>query len=189
MVQDYSFPTDKYVLIGKISKAHGLKGELKIIAFSGESQSITRHRKLVLISPQNQLSPVFKVLSTRAGNKEVITLLEGVTDRNQAEGFTGCGVLVEKTELPDPGEARFYLHELEGLQVRTEDGRVLGKVAGFFDNGIQDILVVKDAVEEFLIPLIPGIIVERNKEVLIIAPPPGLLEINKGSGKKGKISP
>ncbi len=188
-MDDYSFPTDKYVLIGKISKAHGLKGELKIIAFSGESLSITRHRKLVLISPQSQLSPVFNVLNTRAGNKEVITLLEGLTDRNQAEGFSGYGVLVEKTDLPDPGDNSFYLHELEGLQVRTEDGRVLGIVDGFFDNGSQDILVVKDTVDEFLIPLIPGMIVERNTEVLIIAPPPGLLEINKDSGKKGKVSP
>ncbi len=188
-MDDYSFPTDKYVLIGKISKAHGLKGELKIIAFSGESQSITQHRKLILISTQSQLSPALTVLSTRAGNKEVITRLEGITDRTQAEGYCGCGVLVEKADLPAPGDDSFYLHELEGLQVRTEDGRILGKVDGFFDNGIQDILVVKDRGDEFLIPLIPGMIVERNQEILIIAPPPGLLEINEGSGNKGKTSP
>ena len=188
-MDDYSFPTDKYVLIGKISKAHGLKGELKIIAFSGESQSITQHRKLILVSTQSQLSPALTVLGTRAGNKEVITRLEGITDRNQAERYCGYGVLVEKADLPVPGDDSFYLHELEGLQVRTEDGRVLGKVDGFFDNGIQDILVIKDSVDEFLIPLIPGMIVERNEEVLIIAPPPGLLEINTSSGKKGKRSP
>jgi 16S rRNA processing protein RimM len=189
MTDDYSFPADKYVLIGKISKAHGLKGELKIIAFSGESQSITQHKKLILVSTQGQLSPAFNVLSTRAGNREVITRLEGVTDRNQAEEICGCGVLVEKDDLPDPGNDSFYLHELEGIEVRTEDDRVLGKVTGFFDNGIQDILVVKGTKDEFLIPLIPGMIVERNMEVLIIAPPPGLLEINSDPGTKGKVSP
>lgn len=188
-MDNYSFPTEEYVLIGKIGKAHGLKGELKIIPFSGESQSITQHRKLTLVSPQGQLYPSVNVLSTRAGNKEVITRLEDVADRNQAEELCGCGVLVQKKDLPDLEGDGFYLHELDGIQVRTEDGRVLGKVDGFFDNGVQDILVVKDTKDEFLIPLIPGMIVERNKEYLVIAPPPGLLELNTGHGDKGNLSP
>ena len=189
MADDYTFPTEKYVLIGKISKAHGLKGELKIIAFSGQSQSITQHRELILVSTQGQLSPAFKVLQSRPGNREVITRLEGVSDRNQAEELCGCGVLVEKGALPELGDDEFYLHELDGIQVRTADGRMLGRVTGFFDNGIQDILIVKDSKDEFLIPLIPGMIVERNAEVLIIAPPPGLLQMNSAPGKKGNVSP
>jgi 16S rRNA processing protein RimM len=185
MTDDYSFPTEEYVLIGKIGKAHGLKGELKIIPFSGEPQSISQHSELTLVSPRGKLSPVLKVLSTRPGNKEVITRLEDVADRDQAEYLCGYGVLVQKEDLPDPGDDRFYLHELDGVKVSTADGRVLGKVAGFFDNGIQDILIVKDTKDEFLIPLVPGMIVERNREHLIIDPPPGLLEINDSHGVKG----
>ncbi len=189
MADEYSFPKEKYILIGKVSKAHGLKGELKIIAFSGEAKSIIQHRSLTLVSPQGQISPAFNLLKSRPGNREVISHLEGITDRNQAEKLCGYGVLVKRDTLPDLGNDAFYLHELDGLQVRTENGDEIGRVAGFIDNGVQDILVVKNSTEEFLIPLIPGMIMDRNAEVLVIAPPPGLLQINSEPGKKGNESP
>ena len=79
----------------------------------------------------------------------------------------------------------FYLHELEGLQVRTETGELIGTINSFFHNGMQDILVVKKGENEFMIPLIPGIIKNRDKTCLTIAPPPGLLDINSGVSAKG----
>lgn len=180
MVEKFSFPTDKYVLIGKVAKAHGIKGELKLIAFSGEAKSITRHPLLTLITPENTISPDFNVLKARVGKKEVIVRLEGVADRNQAERLAGCGILVLKEDLPSLDEDSFYLHELEGVLVNTTDGNTIGKVEAFFDNGVQDILVVREGKLEYLIPLIPGMIVSRDQDSITIAPPPGLLEINGG---------
>ncbi len=183
MTDRFSFPTDKYVLIGKITKAHGLKGEVKISSFSGQPQNIKQYRQLVLISEQGEITAPFTVASSRAGNKEAIVVIEGITDRNHAEDLCGYGVLVRKDELPQLHGDEFYLHELEGLRVTCEDGHYLGRVHSFLDNGAQDILVVREGKNEFLIPLIPSMIVERNKEGMIIAPPPGLIDMN--SGEKG----
>lgn len=186
MADSFSFPAEEYVLIGKVSKAHGIKGELNLIPYSGESKSITGQKSLTLITAANEILPSRAIEKCRTGNKAVIVLLEGVTTRNQAEELAGCGVLVPKTTLPLLQEEEFYLHELEGLAVETVDGHQVGIVEAFFDNGQQDILVVKQGKEEFLIPLIPGIIVKRDSRCLIIAPPPGLLEINseENSGKQ-----
>ncbi len=189
MVETFSFPTDKYVLIGKVAKAHGIKGELKLIAFSGEAESITRHPRLTLITAKNNISPDFNVLKARIGKKEVITRLQGVDDRNHAEELAGCGILVLKKDLPTLEDDIFYLHELEGVSVSTTDGTIIGKVESFFDNGVQDIIVVRDGEAEFLIPLIPGMIVSRDKSSITIAPPPGLLEINSGDHGTGNTSP
>ncbi len=185
MADSFPFEAETYVLIGKVTKAHGIKGELKIRAYSGELQSITQHKELILVSKNGHVSPAFHVVRARTGNKEAIVSLKGVTDRNQSEELCGKGVLVFKENLPDLDADEFYLHELKGLQVQTEDGQDIGIVIAFFDNGVQDILVVKSGKNEILIPLIPGMITERNTSCLIIAPPPGLLEINSGDSDKG----
>ncbi|MBU0961606.1 MAG: ribosome maturation factor RimM [Proteobacteria bacterium] len=180
MADSFSFPKDDYVLIGKIAKAHGLKGEVKIMSFSGQPQNIELYRHVVLVSEQGRLTPRFTIAKSRIGNKEAIVAIEGINDRNSAENLCGYGVLVRKDELPQLNGDEFYLHELEGLRVTTDDGQYLGRVHSFLNNGAQDILVVMKGNDEFLIPLIPGMIVDRNKEEMIIAPPPRLIDINSG---------
>ncbi len=183
MAESFSYPADEYVLIGQVTKAHGIKGELKIMAFSGQLQSITQHKSLILVSRQGLISPPFNVLRSRIGNKEAIVHLKGVSDRNHAEKLCKHGVLVHKDDLPILAADELYLHELEGLQVKTVEGQVLGRVESFFSNGVQDILVVGTGEKEFLIPLIPGMISKRNETCVTIAPPPGLLDINSGDSK------
>ena len=63
----------------------------------------------------------------------------------------------------------------------TGDGRALGRVQKIFSNGAQDILVVGEGNQEYLIPILDSIIVRRTDTELIIDPPPGLLEINSGT--------
>lgn len=185
MADPYPFESDNYVLLGKITKAHGIKGELKVRAYSCNPESITRFKQLFLVSSSGSISPVYDVERARCANKEAIILLRGVTDRTTAETLCGTGVLVSKDKLPDLGDEEFYLHELEGLEVQTESGLVVGTVASFFHNGMHDLLVVRSGKQEILIPLIPGIIRSRDKEKLVIAPPPGLLEINARDDTSG----
>ena len=185
MADSFSFDRAKYILIAKVSKAHGIKGELKMHAFSGQLQSITQHNKLLLVSRQGQISPLLDVVRSRKGNKEVIVQLKDINDRNDAEKLCGYGVLVKKEDLPALKSNEFYLHELEGLQVKPEAGEIIGTISSFFHNGMQDLLVVKKGKNEFMIPLIPGMITKRDKTCLTIAPPPGLLEINSDVGAKG----
>jgi 16S rRNA processing protein RimM len=185
MADTFLFDTEKFVLIAVVSKAHGIKGELKLYAFSGQALSVTQHRKLFLVSRQGELSPLFEVVRSRPGNKEVIVQLKGVNDRNDAEKLCGFGVLIQKNALPKLENDTFYLHELEGLQVKTEAGDIVGTVKSFFNNGMQDLLVIQNGKNEVMIPLIPGIITKRDKTWLTIAPPPGLLEINSGDSAKG----
>lgn len=188
MADLFPFEAEKYVLLGKVTKAHGIKGELKVRAYSGDPESVTRFKQLLLVSSSGSLSPVFEVQRARGGSKEAIIQLRGVTDRTHAETLCGTGVLVFKDELPDLADDEFYLHELEGLEVLTESGQAIGTVESFFNNGVQDLLVVRSESSEILIPLIPGMICSRDKKQLIIAPPPGLLEVNATDDGAGDLS-
>ncbi len=185
MADKLSFEAEKYVLVGKVTKAHGIKGELKVRSFSGQLDSITRHNRLLLVSRQNSEPKPYKVERARTANKEALVLLEGVDNRNRAEEFCGLEVLAYKDDLPALAADEFYLHELEGLLVQTEDGTEIGTIDAFFNNGGHDILVVVSGKKETLIPLVPGMITARDDNKVTIAPPPGLLDVNADKSIRG----
>jgi 16S rRNA processing protein RimM len=178
MADDFHYPTDSYILIGKIIVPHGLKGEIKIFSFAGQPENIQHYKNLVLVNSSGKLSQPYSVEKCRVKGKSAVVQLASITNRNEAEAITGLGVLIRKEDLPQPGEDEFYLSQLEGLAVVTVEGLSLGTVTNIMSNGAQDILVVQDKDEEYLIPILDSIIIQRDAEKVVIAPPPGLLEIN-----------
>ncbi len=77
----------------------------------------------------------------------------------------------------EPGE--FYLYTLEGKQAKTVSGLVLGTVVAILNAGQQNVLVIRNPEEEFLVPAVKEFIVAIDEETVVLAPPPGLLEINR----------
>lgn len=180
MTDDFLYPVGSYLLIGKIIEPHGLKGEVKIFSFAGQPENIQHYKKLVLVTPDGTLSRPYSNETCRIKGKSAIVRLDSVHDRNGAEAITGMGVLILKEDLPQPGKDEFYLYSMEGLPVITTQGRRLGTVTHIFSNGAQDLLVVQDNDEEYLIPILDTIIIHHDNEKIVIEPPPGLLEINSG---------
>jgi len=182
MTEEYLYPTDKYVLLGKITKAQGLRGEVKIFSFSGQPENFLGYRELVLVSKTGTISSPLAVENTRIQGKSVIVKLASVTNRNQAEEIEGKGVLIAKDLLPEPAADEYYWYRYEGKLVRDLDGRNIGRVESLFNNGAQDILVVKSAKEEILIPITKSILVRETDEELIVNTPPGLLDLFHEAG-------
>lgn len=178
MQHHYSYPENRYILIGVVIKAQGLRGEVSIHAVSGQPENLRTYPALTLVDKQGGLSPRLTVTGFRVQKGRAVILFDGVTDRSHAEQLAGMGVLLDKKDLPQLAPEEFYWHELTGLPVRTVDGRSLGCMQSVFSNGAQDVMVIGDEDREYMIPLMPGIIVGQNSRELVIDPPPGLLEIN-----------
>jgi len=179
MIDSFSFPAEKFILIGKVVKAHGLRGEIKIHSFSGQPANLSNYKQLVLVDKDGHLSPPLQIKKSRAVGKIGIVQLANIDNRTQAERICSMGVLIDKKELPQLNGNEFYYHELIDLPVQTEDGRLLGKVINIFFNGAQEIMEIRGKGQHYLIPVIQDVIVYRDKNKIIIAPPPGLLDINK----------
>ena len=81
-------------------------------------------------------------------------------------------------DLPEPGPDEFYLRELEGLQMVTDTGTVIGTITGILSTGAQDIVRVEDGDREYMIPLVPEFLVAITGDEVRVALPPGLLDIN-----------
>lgn len=180
MLDDFTFPEDRFLLVGKITKPHGLKGELKVFAYSGDPASLVRYPRAVLVDGDGRLSPEIAIERSRVQERGAILKFGGVGDRDTARKLQGAGMLVYKEDLPAAESDEYYWYRLYDLPVKTSEGRHLGRVASIFSNGAQDIMVVADGRSEYLIPLIDSVIAEQTEEGVVITPPPGLLEMNAG---------
>lgn len=178
MTLGYCYPEDKYLLIGTVSKAQGLQGEVAVHLFSGQPENVADYDSLVLVDKKGVLSPLLVIDSLRIHQGKAVIKFDRVVDRAFAEQVVGMGVLVDKEKLPDLGSDEFYWHQLTGLEVFSVQGNRLGIVKSLFSNGAQDIMVIRDNDHEYLVPVTASIVREQVDNRLIIDPPPGLLDIN-----------
>lgn len=169
-----------YVLTGKIIKSHGLKGEVKVHSFSGCPENFNNYSAVVLADPDSGVFRSYTVNRSRVQGDIVILLLEGVTNRDDADALAGHQLWLSKGDLPPLARDEYYWFQLEGMRVYTGDGRELGVVTSIFNNRAQDVLVVTGGEREFLIPVIEGVIQRQDdkKRILVVAPMPGLLDLN-----------
>lgn len=167
------------VKVGKIKDAHGLKGELYFLSFSGEISWLEDLPK-VFLEKENQSFKEYKLEKMKPFKEGAILQFEGIKDRTQAEGLKGDMLYIPEEELvSEPGEV-IYLNELLHFQVKNEEGKVLGEVKDFSSNGIQDILVISKGELEYEVPFVDQFIVEINydEKYLIMDFPEGLMDIN-----------
>lgn len=107
-----------------------------------------------------------------------IVLLAGITDRNAAEPLRGQLLEVRDADLLRDDADSYFVHELIGLRVVTDDGRELGTVTEVIYTGANDVYVVKGAGREYLIPAIAQVVsrIDLPVGVMTITPLPGLLD-------------
>jgi 16S rRNA processing protein RimM len=102
----------------------------------------------------------FDVEDARSHGDGAIVKLRGVDDRDRAREWVGAEVVVERERLPATAANEFYWADLEGLEVRTETGEMLGKVDHLLATGAHDVLVLGGARER-LIPFVVGAVVKH----------------------------
>jgi 16S rRNA processing protein RimM len=92
----------------------------------------------------------------RAQGNGIVAELPGVTDRDAAAALVGSEIGVARSALPPPAPGEYYWSDLEGLEVSTVEGVSLGTVSHLLATGANDVLVVRNADRERLIPFLVG---------------------------------
>ncbi len=168
---------DGLVALGRISRPHGVRGEVQVYPYSGP-ESIAGIREIHLRHITGR-SSTHRVLRSRIkGPKAVILSLDGITDRDKAEEMRGAEILVPRRSLTR-SEGEYFWYELEGLEVVTQDGKSLGVIREIIETGANDVLVVQGPRGEVLLPVIEEVIrqVDIERGTCTVEPLPGLLEI------------
>lgn len=171
---------DDFVLLGKVTRAHGIRGEIKVYPYSGDPQwFVTNYSQLLLFAAVNMDPVTYTVEHARVQGKHVLLKLVGCQDRNHAEMLVGLEVYVQDGDLPDPGEEEFYLRDLVGKNIVDIDGAPLGQGTRIMETGAHNILVIERSGKEYLVPVVGEFIVAIKEDSVILELPPGLLEINE----------
>ena len=180
VVSHAKLPGDEpFVRVGRVSKPHGIKGELKVQPY-GEPEDFRHFPEVWLGNESAPLGSPQKVVMQRPQAKSVLVVLADVGDRTAAELLIGREVWVAEKFLPTLTEDEFYWHELVGLRVIIEGGRELGKVTAIFATGGHDVLVVHGSGREYLIPARREFMLstDHSAGILTVADIPGLFDLN-----------
>lgn len=175
-------PTGKTQLrVGRLVKAHGLKGALKLELYTDDPEGrFVPGATFTLQVPES--SPwhgkPLTVREFRWMNSHPVAFFDGVDDREAAEELLRAILWVDQDLEATPTEDdAWFDHQLVGLDV-VRDGQIVGKVARIDHMPAQDLLIVKVRDEEVLVPFVKAIVPEVDVAGgrVIVTPPAGLFE-------------
>jgi len=153
MIVDPSLP------IGKVIKAHGLRGHLKVLPYGETFSTLCAEEKITANLPDGS-SLTLTVAEIRPHQKTFLLMSREIETVEEAHRLVGAELCVPESRLPptDPGE--FYWYQLIGLEVVNSEGERLGILEEIIETGSNDVYVVRRGKEETLIPAIEEVVLE-----------------------------
>lgn len=167
---------DKRICLGKITDAHGIRGEIRIRTYTEAPEDIGAYGPLEDEAGERRFS-FSKMRLVKGG---VVARLDGIKDRAQAETLKGTLLFVDRTKLPEQDDGVWYHTDLIGLAAIDPNGAALGEVVSVQNYGAGDLLEIRpvDGSATLLVPFTEDVVpnVDIAGGSLSINPPEGLLE-------------
>jgi 16S rRNA processing protein RimM len=168
---------EKLIVIGRVSRPHGVKGEIVIEYFNRDDLTDFSRYHMIFIQGDEGTPQPYRLMHGRPHKGSILARLEGIQTKDEAEQLRGRSVLVDPAALPPLPEDEYYEYEIMGMRVVTEQGTVVGEVTDIFPTGSNDVYVVREGENEFLIPALKDVIISIDKKnrTMVIRPTQGLL--------------
>jgi len=158
------------VLIAQVGAAHGVRGEVRLKAFTADPLSVARYGAL-----ESEDGRRFEIEALRPAKDVLVARLKGVADRNAAEALKNLRLYVAREKLPDPADDEFYVADLIGLAAETGGGVAFGTVKAVHNFGAGDVLEIEpaDGGATVMLPFteatVPTVDVAQKK--IVVEPP------------------
>ena len=148
---------EERIKIGKIVNTFGIKGELKVYPYVDYIDELS---KIYIDNKEYTLS------KSRNQKNVVIIKIKGLDDINLVEDFKNKEIEIDRVDLPKLKEGEYYIEDLIGLDVYTDEGKLLGKLDDIFNTDANDIYQVNN----ILLPAIPDVIKKidiENQKIIV----------------------
>ena len=179
---DGTLSPDNLLLVGRIVRTHGLKGECKVVPESDDPNRL-RNLKRIWLGDTPQTAQPYNVESTRLQNSRrgttVLMQFAGIHTVTDAEGLGKPLVFADLNDLPPLQPGEFFLHDLIGVEVVTDEGESVGILKDIWDTQSHSLyLIERPGKEEALIPAVPAFIVSTDvdRRRVVIRTVEGLLD-------------
>ncbi|MFC5471987.1 ribosome maturation factor RimM [Cohnella suwonensis] len=155
---------ERLLNIGKVVNTHGIKGELRIWPQTDfPDVRFKKGNKLLMLSPDNGGTLTVEIEAAREQKNMFVVKFKGFDNINEVEKYKGWELKVGEDERVPLEEDEYYVRDIVGCEVVTEEGETLGTVSDILSPGANDIWVVKMAKgKELLLPVIDDVVLEVN---------------------------
>lgn len=164
--------------VGVIAGTHGLKGEVKVFPTTDDPKRFLDLNEVILSTAREERK--LKIRGVKFFKKFVILSFEGLDRIEDVERLHNAELLIDRKDAVPLEEGEYFIPDLLGLNVVTEEGRELGHLIDVIETGANNVYDVRDdSGREILIPAIPQCIrdVDLESGVMTVRLLPGLEDL------------
>lgn len=154
--------TDRFQ-VGVIASTHGLRGEVKVFPTTQMPERFLDLQEVILESPKGEQR--LGIRSVKFFKKFVILGFRGLDRIEDVEKLRGCPLVIERRDAIPLEEGEYYVADLIGISVRTQDGREIGTLREVIETGANDVYAVaREGQKDLLLPAIDDCILDVQPE-------------------------
>ena len=169
---------EQFLQVGGISSTHGIRGEVKVFPTTDDPNRFKKLKKVILETKKEKLS--LEVQGVKFFKQFVILKFKGIDNINDVERYKRCPLYVKREDAVELEEDEYFIADLIGLRVITDEDKVLGELTDVLETGANDVYVIETGEKkEILIPAIPDCVLDVNLEegTILIHLLDGLLDL------------
>ena len=167
----------KYFEIGQIVNTFGIKGMVKVNPFTDDISQFEK-MKSILIDKKGTLIEM-QIEEVKYSKNQVLLKLKGIETIEEAEKYRNCYLKLPREKAKKLPEGTYFIADLIGVDVYTEEGNLLGKVEDIYNSGASDIYVIKNELgKQILLPATKEVIkqIDLEQDKIIVHLLKGLIE-------------
>ena len=154
---------EQLLQVGVISSTHGIRGEVKIFPTTDDVKRFKKLKKVILDTGREHLP--LEVESVKFFKQFAIVKFKGIDNINDIEKYKGKSLLVDRENAVKLRKDEYFIADMIGLQVYTEDGEAFGVLKDVLETGANDVYIIDSQKHgEVLVPAIKQCILDVDIE-------------------------
>jgi 16S rRNA processing protein RimM len=167
------------IALGIIRKAHGVRGEASVEAWSDSPERFTEVSSVTLVSPDESATRDAAIESVRIHAGRALVKFGGIESPEEVQLLQNWTVEVPSSEARKLDDDEYFLHDLVGLRLIDADGVERGKVIEIEETGGGVLLVVEGPRGRFDVPFAADICtkVDLDAKTIAVSLPVGIEDL------------
>ena len=154
---------EQLLQVGVISSTHGIRGEVKVFPTTDDVKRFKKLKKVILDTGREHLP--LEVESVKFFKQFAIVKFKGIDNINDIEKYKGKSLLVDRENAVKLRKDEYFIADMIGLQVYTEDGEAFGVLKDVLETGANDVYIIDSPKHgEVLVPAIKQCILNVDIE-------------------------
>ena len=154
---------EKLLQVGVITSTHGIRGEVKVFPTTDDPKRFKKLKQVILDTGKEKRD--LEVESVKFFKQFVILKFKGIDNINEVERYKRCPLLVTRDHAVPLQEDEYFIADMIGMQVVTEDGALFGTLKDVIETGANDVYIIESSDHgEVLVPAIKVCILDINIE-------------------------